>query len=674
MGLTGDLTVAEARGLGDELLAEIVETTRLSRQLVLRRLEGGQKNARIRSVFVNEWPDLAGELNRQTVASARANDLAGMIAHVTTLGPRTVQLVLDQTSGRSHVPNAFEFAWPGKVDSEERGDWLREYLSNQTVATIRQYDLFAELASALGREEGDVRRVLSAHRGHKLLRNIPADAGNVTAPLSPDEHDSEPDDEDERTLLSSTPNDGTAIGNGSLRDKLGWDEDRYFSVRARLISKGSIWLGKGRGGSVVLASGWRESRKRELLALVPADGAAVSNLTLIRRLEWDEADYEEIKQELVGAELLHVGKGRGGSVFRPQSLASSMPLVVTSTAGRAKVTSSVTLSAAPSVGSQRRTEPRTARAVAAPSPPAFNRVVPASPGAGPAVRPSPTVAPGGFYFPPPLLEAYRQNKLAVLFGSGLSLAKDTGGLIPGWKELPERLLQQALAHGVMTPSIVENHRAGLKIESDSLSVMLAKLDNFRIALEDGRKYQQALSAIFCPDDAVSGDAHRALVDLGVEVLVTTNYDELLEHAEPRRAVYTWKDADSAFARIKQGRKVLFKVHGTAGIARTVVMTRREYDAVAQDGGYQTVMRRLLQSYTFLLIGFSLNDPWDLDVVLRMNASNLGSEADAHYALMVKRESEPHIDRWQRELNVKVLPYDDHAQLPDILRALRGHKP
>lgn len=163
--MTGDLTVAEARGLGDELLAEIVETTRLSRQLVLRRLEGGQKNARIRSIFVDEWPDLAGELNQQTVASARVNDLAGMIAHVTNLGPRTVQLVLDQTSGRSHVPNAFEFAWPGKVDSDKRGDWLREYLSNQTVATIRQYDLFAELASALGREESDVRRVLSTHRG-----------------------------------------------------------------------------------------------------------------------------------------------------------------------------------------------------------------------------------------------------------------------------------------------------------------------------------------------------------------------------------------------------------------------------------------------------------------------------------------------------------------------------
>ena len=276
-----------------------------------------------------------------------------------------------------------------------------------------------------------------------------------------DEHDSQPDDEDERTLLSSTPKDGTAIGNGRLRDKLGWEE----------------------------------------------------------------ADYEEIKRELVEAELLHVGKGRGGSIFRPPSLASSMmPPVVTSTAGRAKVTSAATLSATPSVVIQRRTEPPTGRAVAEPSPPAFNGVVAASPGAGPAVRPSPTAAPGDFYFPPPLLEAYRQNKLAVLFGSGLSPTKKAGGPFPTWEELPERLLDQALQHGVMTPRKVDAHREVFASGHDSLEAMLDALEGIKSALIGMRKYQAALEAIFCPANAKSVEIHGVLVDLDVKVLVTTNYD------------------------------------------------------------------------------------------------------------------------------------------------------
>jgi hypothetical protein len=359
-----------------------------------------------------------------------------MIAHVTKLDHRTVQFVLDQASGRTHVPNAFEFAWPGKVDSEKREELIRELLSNQTVATIRQYDLFAELASAIGREEQDVRNP----------------------------------------------------------------------------------------------------------------------------------------------------------------------------------------------------------------------------------------------FPPPLLEAYRQNKLAILFGSGLTSTKKAGGPFPTWREIPDRLLDQAHQQGVMGQPEVDLRRAVFAHGHGSLEAMLADLDPVKVKLRAARKYQIALEAIFCPNNAASGDVHRALVDLGVSVLVTTNYDQLLEHTEGSpRGVYTWQEADSALSRIKGGHKVLFKIHGTADREKTVVMTRQEYYEAARNDSYKEIMRHLLQSYTFLLVGYGINDPCDLDMAFSFNLSAFGSAANAHYALM-KDATQTDVDRWQRELNVKVMPYEEHTHLPDILRALRAHKP
>ena len=154
-----------------------------------------------------------------------------------------------------------------------------------------------------------------------------------------------------------------------------------------------------------------------------------------------------------------------------------------------------------------------------------------------------------------------------------------------------------------------------------------------------------------------------------------NYDQLLEYAEgpPRRDVYTWPESDSALSRIKTGHKVLFKIHGTADKEKTVVMTRREYDTVARDKAYQDIMRHLLQNYTFLLVGYGVNDPCDLDMAFGRNVVAFGSAANAHYALM-KEASGTDVNRWRRDLNVQVLPYDDHAKLPDILRALRAHKP
>jgi SIR2-like domain len=190
-----------------------------------------------------------------------------------------------------------------------------------------------------------------------------------------------------------------------------------------------------------------------------------------------------------------------------------------------------------------------------------------------------------------------------------------------------------------------------------------------------RKYQAALTAIFRPKMAKPGDVHQALVDLGVDVLATTNYDPLLEAAEgpPARTPYTWMESDKALGDIGEARKVLFKIHGTADREDTVVMTQAEYEKAAKDTSYQRVMSYLFQSYTFLLVGYGNNDPLDLDLVFELNVKAFGSATRTHYALM-KDARQSDCDRWQRELNVRVIPYQDHAELPAILRKLRAAKP
>lgn len=62
----------------------------------------------------------------------------------------------------------------------------------------------------------------------------------MTAPLSPQQS----------TLLALVPADGSAIGNSSLREQLGWDETAYAAVRDELVAACVLEKGKGRGGSV----------------------------------------------------------------------------------------------------------------------------------------------------------------------------------------------------------------------------------------------------------------------------------------------------------------------------------------------------------------------------------------------------------------------------------------
>lgn len=56
-------------------------------------------------------------------------------------------------------------------------------------------------------------------------------------------------DAEEEQLLGLVPEDGT-VGNGRVLQLLGWDADRYFEVRDRLVEKGLLNKGQGRGGSV----------------------------------------------------------------------------------------------------------------------------------------------------------------------------------------------------------------------------------------------------------------------------------------------------------------------------------------------------------------------------------------------------------------------------------------
>ncbi|WP_437713549.1 toll/interleukin-1 receptor domain-containing protein [Sorangium sp. So ce448] len=326
MGLIGDLTMKEVRASGDDLLAQIAEATNLPHLVVRRRVNAAHSNAPVRSVFVDEWPDLAGELADVTVASARANGMADKIAHATGLDEPVVALVLDRAPARKHIRNAFDFAWPGKVERDQREQHLRDILADETVGAIRQYDLYATLANAFSLNEQAVRESLSSHRANKQIKNISFDADESP----PNEEGARPADadidSDEKTMLALLPENGSAIGNGSLRAKLQWDESRYYLVRGELLQKGLIWLGKGRGGSVMLASGWMESRRKELFALVPNDGSPISNTALMRQLGWDQAFYDDIKDQLEEEGLLQTGRGRSGSVYRsrPSPLAQSV--------------------------------------------------------------------------------------------------------------------------------------------------------------------------------------------------------------------------------------------------------------------------------------------------------------------------------------------------------------
>lgn len=139
------------------------------------------------------------------------------------------------------------------------------------------------------------------------------------------------------------------------------------------------------------------------------------------------------------------------------------------------------------------------------------------------------------------------------------------------------------------------------------------------------------------------------------------FDALDERAiEAKRSLFR--------ARLRLEVMLAVKIHGTAERHDTVVITELEYHEVRSNPSYRAVLDHLLQRYTLLFLGFGLNDPLDLDLVLKWNAEAFKAAARRHYALL-KDPSDTDCDRYAREYNIRVIPYRDHAELPAILEEL-----
>ncbi|WP_084383508.1 SIR2 family NAD-dependent protein deacylase [Hydrogenophaga flava] len=276
--------------------------------------------------------------------------------------------------------------------------------------------------------------------------------------------------------------------------------------------------------------------------------------------------------------------------------------------------------------------------------------------------------PEGMRIPPQLLEACRTRSLSVLVGSGLSLQSDVRvkyeaplqwSKLPFWSEVPSRMAESLNRYRGKT----ENPRI-----TDSLDEFLADLDFFRESLGDALYYPRAILDIFTPHIVNAGLANRLLFRLPLRSLLTTNYDFVLQcAAPPGTPVYTWQEARPAreFLVGGVGRRSVVKIHGCASRSNTVVLTRVEYERLAQQQEYLSLVRSVFEHHTVLFVGFGLNDPRDLDHVLRQ-ARLAGAAEGEKFALLPEQRCSEVRDKFPQ---IQVIPYSEHDQISKILATL-----
>jgi len=125
--------------------------------------------------------------------------------------------------------------------------------------------------------------------------------------------------------------------------------------------------------------------------------------------------------------------------------------------------------------------------------------------------------------------------------------------------------------------------------------------------------------------------HETLLRLDPHVLITTNYDKVLERATRNGYKVHLYDSMNLGAELRSGSPVLIKIHGSVDHAQDLILTRSDYTRLRRDGAHALeVVQALLLTRPALFVGYSFNDP-DVHLILE-NILGATGAVPSHYLL------------------------------------------
>jgi len=271
--------------------------------------------------------------------------------------------------------------------------------------------------------------------------------------------------------------------------------------------------------------------------------------------------------------------------------------------------------------------------------------------------------------PDRLIEAAKRRNLVPLVGSGIS--KQAGEAFPNWRELLEYMKELALVEGF------------LKKEDGKEIEQLLDRGKFLMVAEtlrncfSGDEYWSILEEKFNPSWAQPAEIHKAIFRLRPPLILTTNYDRLLEDAyaaEYGRTAFvrTYRDASIVQRYLQSSRllkhPIVFKIHGSIDDPESTVLSERDYrELIYRQPGYRILLSAIFLTRVVLMLGFSFADR-ELMLLLESLRESLKHLSYPDYIFLPKDSvGSVEMRRWREDFGVQVIPYEPSHGHPEVLQ-------
>lgn len=270
-------------------------------------------------------------------------------------------------------------------------------------------------------------------------------------------------------------------------------------------------------------------------------------------------------------------------------------------------------------------------------------------------------------WPDSLVRAIARGDFILFVGSGVSAScvNTSGERPPAWFDLLQKTAK-VLSKRVAEERVVRRARSDLLDAAELLFFEATKEGRLTDVLES-----IAAAVEGPPDNSFSPSAwHDELLSLDPLLILTTNYDRILERSTKSGFNVVRPDATNIGREIRNGNPTIIKIHGTIDDRQSMVLSHSQYAELRSRGRHMfEVLRALFLTRTCLFVGYSLGDP-DIRLLLESLASDRNVES-AHYLLGPTPEHSHLKELFRRTYGVSLVEYprDEHNKGLELLQQL-----
>ena len=270
--------------------------------------------------------------------------------------------------------------------------------------------------------------------------------------------------------------------------------------------------------------------------------------------------------------------------------------------------------------------------------------------------------------PRELVEKIEQKRVIVFLGAGVSLSardKENIRVFPTWNELLEKIADLAIEEGVKKGAALK-HAIGA-FETPMLLSMVEGIKE-EISGECWRKFIRETFTVSTKEVTSESLSHFSLIsNINVPLTITANYDDLFEIASEGK-FKTWTQKNSAevgdFLNGELNEKALWHIHGHVNEITSIILCSSDYNKLYYDENSEVAFRhsrhllkRIAEQYSFLFIGFSLEDPFVLELIKETTDNNQG-QIPPYYAVCLESETEKKTKSLENLIPLTIKDYED----------------